>query len=104
MRSIFLLIFMSVFSSYAQDSTRLDSVENVINDIKAEHLEDSALIAERDSIIVDLLLDTAKQLEAENTVKDKERTVVIALISIFIIISIYNHRRKDKNDKKLHGS
>jgi hypothetical protein len=77
-------------------------VENVIDNIKSEHIQDSALNAQRDSAIVDLLLDTARELEAENNTKDRERIVVSALIALFIIISVYNHRKKEKNGQKLY--
>ncbi len=103
MKSIIVFLFLFVATNlHSQDSTRLDSVENVIDNIKSEHIQDSALIAERDSVIMDLLLNTARELEAENNTKDRERIVVSALIALFIIISVYNHRKKEKNGQKLY--
>jgi hypothetical protein len=102
MKSVILFLFVFIAIGVpAQDSTRLDSVENVINNIKSDHIQDSALIAERDSIIADLLLNTARELEAENNTKDKERILVTTLILVFIVLSVYNHRKKEKDGKKL---
>ena len=102
MKSVILFLFVFIATGVpAQDLTRLDSVENVINNIKSDHIQDSALIAERDSIIVDLLLNTARELEAENNTKDKERILVTTLILVFIVLSVYNHRKKEKDGKKL---